>query len=262
MKPEISHQIVKKIRERGGGFLRRGSDGMYCDIGEYTAKEKTSQALRHRSFDLHNLLDPNRVKRNGRWIKNKEHNKTENGNNVFPSTASAVPPAISKEGSPSPSFQPHPEDTNNAIAQQSIQGQCDEGKSDAASHIPHTESPYHHYIEGLASLRQHEEQMRWLHSFDLLRLYQQNYPSFGLHNNSFAHSSDILLNPAMQSIQPMQPIHVSLSIFQGDSNMVNNRPPFPINNTENLTNEMVERLIHLHNARTQASSSPSSPFNM
>ena len=67
MKPEIAREIVQRIRERGGRFLRRGKDGLYYDIGDAEAKAKTSQALRHRTFELRNTKDPDRVKMNGRW---------------------------------------------------------------------------------------------------------------------------------------------------------------------------------------------------
>jgi hypothetical protein len=72
MKPEISRQIVINIHKRGGRFLRKSkTDVMYYEIEECTAKEKTSQALRHRSFELRNVLDPKRAKMNGRWRKSK-----------------------------------------------------------------------------------------------------------------------------------------------------------------------------------------------
>jgi hypothetical protein len=67
MKPEISRQIVQRIKERGGRFLRKSSDGLHYEIGEAEAKAKTSQALRHRTFELRNTTDPDRVKMNGRW---------------------------------------------------------------------------------------------------------------------------------------------------------------------------------------------------
>lgn len=67
MKPEISRQIVLRIKERGGRFLRKDSDGLYYEIAEAEAKAKTSQALRHRTFELRNTNDPDRVKMNGRW---------------------------------------------------------------------------------------------------------------------------------------------------------------------------------------------------
>lgn len=71
MKPEISRQIIRKIREKGGRFLRKSkTDGMYFEIDESTARGKTSQALRHRSFEFRNVLDPKRMKMNGRWKKN------------------------------------------------------------------------------------------------------------------------------------------------------------------------------------------------
>jgi hypothetical protein len=66
-KPEISRQIVLRIKERGGRFLRKDSDGLYHEIAEADAKAKTSQALRHRTFELRNTKDPDRVKMNGRW---------------------------------------------------------------------------------------------------------------------------------------------------------------------------------------------------
>jgi hypothetical protein len=67
MKPEIARQIVELIRNSGGRFLRKDRDGAYRDIGETAAKEKTSQALRHRTFELRNMEDPNRIKMGGRW---------------------------------------------------------------------------------------------------------------------------------------------------------------------------------------------------
>jgi hypothetical protein len=79
MKPEISRQIVNKIRDRGGRFLRKDKDGLYYEIGEGLAREKTSQALRHRTFELRNIKDPSRVKMNGRWKQsgNQEKSDTE-----------------------------------------------------------------------------------------------------------------------------------------------------------------------------------------
>jgi hypothetical protein len=73
MKPEISRQIVVNIHKRGGRFLRKSkTDGIYYEIEECKAREKTSQALRHRSFELRNVLDPKRAKMNGRCQKSKE----------------------------------------------------------------------------------------------------------------------------------------------------------------------------------------------
>lgn len=67
MKPEIAREIVHRIRERGGRFLRRDCKGQYHEIDDREAKAKTSQALRHRTFELRNSKDPERVKMNGRW---------------------------------------------------------------------------------------------------------------------------------------------------------------------------------------------------
>ena len=76
MKPEISREIVMQIRERGGRFLRKGKDDLYHDIGDAEAKAKTSQALRHRTFELRNTKDPDRVKANGRWKQSPARAKT------------------------------------------------------------------------------------------------------------------------------------------------------------------------------------------
>ncbi len=72
-KPEIARQIVMRIRERGGRFLRKDSNGNYQDIGEAQAKAKTSQALRHRAFEMRNIKDPDRIKMNGRWSKSNDN---------------------------------------------------------------------------------------------------------------------------------------------------------------------------------------------
>jgi hypothetical protein len=59
-KPEIAVQVVDKIRERGGRFLKRtkmpgvGPSGHFCwqDIGEQRAYEKSCQALREGAPEL------------------------------------------------------------------------------------------------------------------------------------------------------------------------------------------------------------------
>ena len=68
-KPTISRQIVKLIREKGGRFLRKSKqDGLYYELDTSTANEKTSQALRHRSFELRNAINPHRIKvKTNRW---------------------------------------------------------------------------------------------------------------------------------------------------------------------------------------------------
>ena len=72
MKPEMSRQIVNKVRERGGRFLRKGRDGLYYEISDSEARSKTSQALRHRTFELRNTQNPDRVKMSGRWKHQEE----------------------------------------------------------------------------------------------------------------------------------------------------------------------------------------------
>jgi hypothetical protein len=53
-KPNVSRKIVMMIRESGGRFLRRDGKGLYHEIGDTAAREKTSQALRHRTFEMRN----------------------------------------------------------------------------------------------------------------------------------------------------------------------------------------------------------------
>ena len=42
----VSNRIVRLIRQKGGRFLRRGDGGVWTDVGDKKATEKTSQALR------------------------------------------------------------------------------------------------------------------------------------------------------------------------------------------------------------------------
>ena len=56
-KPDVARQIVQMIRQSGGRFLRKDKDGLYYDIGDESAREKTSQALRHRTFEMRNQAD-------------------------------------------------------------------------------------------------------------------------------------------------------------------------------------------------------------
>jgi hypothetical protein len=45
-KVRVSQAIVRAIRESGGRFLRRVSEGLWVEVGDKKATEKTSQALR------------------------------------------------------------------------------------------------------------------------------------------------------------------------------------------------------------------------
>ncbi|KAL3919785.1 MAG: hypothetical protein SGILL_003580 [Bacillariaceae sp.] len=90
MKPEIARDIVMRIRERGGRFLRKDKEGLYYDIGDGEAKAKTSQALRHRTFELRNAKQPGRVKMNGRWKQSSGGGSKA----TSPTTTRASPPVF------------------------------------------------------------------------------------------------------------------------------------------------------------------------
>jgi hypothetical protein len=56
-KPSISRAIVRSIRERNGAFLRRDEkSGLWYEIGDDAAREKTSQALRQRAPEMRKIL--------------------------------------------------------------------------------------------------------------------------------------------------------------------------------------------------------------
>jgi hypothetical protein len=57
-KPAISRTIVRKIRENNGRFLKKNqkSSGLWFEIGDDAAREKTSQALRQRAPEIRKLL--------------------------------------------------------------------------------------------------------------------------------------------------------------------------------------------------------------
>jgi hypothetical protein len=56
-KPAISRAIVRSIRENNGKFLRKDeASGMWFEIGDDAAREKTSQALRQRAPEMRKLL--------------------------------------------------------------------------------------------------------------------------------------------------------------------------------------------------------------
>mmetsp|Transcript_284 Transcript_284/g.485 ORF Transcript_284/g.485 Transcript_284/m.485 type:complete len:414 (+) Transcript_284:192-1433(+) len=109
MKPEISRRIVSKIRERGGRFLRKDADGLYYEIPEADARAKTSQALRHRTFELRNTKDPDRVRMNGRWKQQGKREDTED-------TKSDSVPERKENQSPSNAAQMLPHNESNALS--------------------------------------------------------------------------------------------------------------------------------------------------
>jgi hypothetical protein len=56
-KPAISRAIVRSIRENNGRFLKKDEkSGMWYEIGDDAAREKTSQALRQRAPEMRKLL--------------------------------------------------------------------------------------------------------------------------------------------------------------------------------------------------------------
>jgi len=56
-KPAISRSIVRTIREMNGGFLKKDEKaGLWFEIGDDGAREKTSQALRQRAPEMRKIL--------------------------------------------------------------------------------------------------------------------------------------------------------------------------------------------------------------
>lgn len=56
-KPDISRMIVRAIRQKKGRFLKReDATGLWYEIGDDAAREKTSQALRQRAPEMRKIL--------------------------------------------------------------------------------------------------------------------------------------------------------------------------------------------------------------
>ena len=56
-KPAISRAIVRSVREKNGRFLKKDEKtGLWFEIGDDAAREKTSQALRQRAPEMRKLL--------------------------------------------------------------------------------------------------------------------------------------------------------------------------------------------------------------
>ena len=56
-KPAISRAIVRAVRESGGRFLKKDEkSGLWFEIGDTQAREKTSQALRQRAPEMRRLM--------------------------------------------------------------------------------------------------------------------------------------------------------------------------------------------------------------
>lgn len=57
-KPVIALEIVQAVRASGGRFLKKNeSTGLYDDVGDRKAREKTSQALRERAPEIKKQFD-------------------------------------------------------------------------------------------------------------------------------------------------------------------------------------------------------------
>lgn len=247
MKPEISEQIVRTIYLRGGRFLRRGSDGWYCDIGWTTAKEKTSQALRHKSLDIRNLLDPNRPKRNGRrkQKKKKEEINDDDGNKPISQKKSTEPTMAARE----PAARSNLEEVDSSIASRIREGQTGSGGHNTTVGA---QTAYQRYIESLdlylaqrdQSLRHNECVIPQHHSalnrFDMLRLYQRNAIP----------QTSLLPNPTFRSTQFLSP--PSAISQRIDYNMMNRPPSHRLDSREyNVTDEMIEQILQLYRGRNR-----------
>jgi len=57
-KPRIANEVVQKIRNTNGRFLKKIASGEWRDVGDSRAREKVSQALREKGPELKELLGP------------------------------------------------------------------------------------------------------------------------------------------------------------------------------------------------------------
>jgi hypothetical protein len=227
MKPEIAREIVQRIRERGGRFLRKDKDGLYYDIGDTEAKAKTSQALRHRTFELRNTKDPDRVKMNGRW---KHGQGSDCGKE---STASSTTSSSAKMDRSSPS-------TSSMLALQSLAPSLQESSTSSSTssssntvdwNLLHEALRRHKlleasrnssfsavggsirddatYMAALAKLRQQETMLnldRAIHEAEKRRYASLatnvSFPNNLSHNLPFARAGSTSMNPLLSSLNP------------------------------------------------------------
>ena len=91
MKPIVARTIVQIIRDSGGRFLQKRKDGLYYDIGDNSAREKTSQALRHRTFEIrHKKKDPLEMKKKAAGFKDAKERPTVRNDMVLSSVALSI----------------------------------------------------------------------------------------------------------------------------------------------------------------------------
>ena len=78
----VLNRIVLLIRQKGGRFLRQGGDGLWTEIGDKKATQKTSQAMR-RGLDVGSFTAGKSSRTNGELISKDE---LDEANVTLPST--------------------------------------------------------------------------------------------------------------------------------------------------------------------------------
>ncbi|KAI2512181.1 hypothetical protein MHU86_2268 [Fragilaria crotonensis] len=73
----VSQRIVRLIRQNGGRFLRRTDDGLWTDVGDKKATEKTSQALRE-GLDVRAYAAGKSPRRNSESSSSSANDNNEN----------------------------------------------------------------------------------------------------------------------------------------------------------------------------------------
>lgn len=82
-KPSISRAIVKEIRRHDGRFLKRDEKtGLWFEIGDDAAREKTSQALRQRAPEMRKIL----------FDTERDHARQEVGEQIRQQQLYSLPP--------------------------------------------------------------------------------------------------------------------------------------------------------------------------
>jgi hypothetical protein len=127
-KPAISRAIVRTIRESTGRFLRKDEKtGLWFEIGDDAAREKTSQALRQRAPEMRKLLLD--TEREEARVVAEEHLRQQRmmmgmGNNDM-SGQGSMPPGMQNTGGmfPTPAFLAMAANKGNVNMQNMPQGQ-------------------------------------------------------------------------------------------------------------------------------------------
>ena len=83
-KPAISRAIVRSIRESNGRFLKKcEKSGMWLEIGDDAAREKTSQALRQRAPEMRKLLFDSNQQKEGNPAEEQMRQQQEQQQQMF-----------------------------------------------------------------------------------------------------------------------------------------------------------------------------------